>query len=249
MHLEGKTLVVTGAASGIGRATALEAAQSGARLALLDRNEAGLQETARLLPADQDVLLLPVDVADEQAVDDAMHYVRDRYTLIDAVINYAAVVADWGLPAELPDSLWDEVLAINLKGIVHVCRSALPAMSNRGAFVNTSSICGTARTCKTRAPYEAAKAAIVAFTRDLAVAYGPRGIRANTLVPGFIDTPMSHRLIAGNWERARAEEQRIPLRHIGQAAEVARVALFLASDAASYVTGSVLFVDGGLSLV
>jgi 3-oxoacyl-[acyl-carrier protein] reductase len=89
----------------------------------------------------------------------------------------------------------------------------------------------------------------VAFTRDLAAAYGPRGLRANVVVPGFIDSPMSRHLVAGREECARAEEQRIPLRRIGHPEEVAELTAFLASDAASYLTGSVIFVDGGLSLV
>jgi 3-oxoacyl-[acyl-carrier protein] reductase len=121
-------------------------------------------------------------------------------------------------------------------------------MGAGSVIINTSSIYGTARACATRAPYDIAKAGIVAFTRDLAVAYGPRGIRANVLVPGFIDTPMSRRLVEGHEERAMAVVERIPLRRLGLAEEVARVAAFLASDAASYVSGSVLFVDGGLSL-
>jgi NAD(P)-dependent dehydrogenase (short-subunit alcohol dehydrogenase family) len=248
MPLEGKYVLITGAASGIGQASAQVFAQAGARLALLDRDEAGLHMTAQLVGEEQEPLLLSVDVAQQEAVEQAIKIAQSQFGHLDVLMNNAAIVADWGLPADIPDSLWEEVVAINLKGVVYTCRFALPAMGAGSVIINTSSIYGTARACATRAPYDIAKAGIVAFTRDLAVAYGPRGIRANVLVPGFIDTPMSRRLVEGHEERAMAVVERIPLRRLGLAEEVARVAAFLASDAASYVSGSVLFVDGGLSL-
>ncbi|MBV9689565.1 MAG: SDR family oxidoreductase [Ktedonobacteraceae bacterium] len=248
MSLEGKRVLITGAASGIGQASAQIFAQAGARLALLDRDEMGLRATERLLESVQP-LLLTTDIADEKAVETAIKMALNRLGQIDVVMNNAAIVANWGLPHEISDSLWDEVFAINLKGVVYTCRHVLPVMETGGAIINTASVCGVTRACVMRAPYNIAKAGIVAFTRDLAVAYGPRGIRANVLVPGFIDTPMSRRLVKGHEESARAEEARIPLRRLGRADEVAQAAAFLASDAASYITGSVLFIDGGIALV
>jgi NAD(P)-dependent dehydrogenase (short-subunit alcohol dehydrogenase family) len=192
---------------------------------------------------------LITDVADEKAVETAIKTAWSQFGQIDVVMNNAAVLANWGLPHEIPAPLWDEIFAINLKGVVYTCRHALPVMHTGGAIINTASVNGVTRAHASRAPYDIAKAGIVAFTRDLAVAYGPRGIRANVLVPGFIDTPMSRRLVKGHEEAARAEVARIPLRRLGRADEVAQAAAFLASDAASYVTGSVLFIDGGIALV
>ncbi|PZW31899.1 NAD(P)-dependent dehydrogenase (short-subunit alcohol dehydrogenase family) [Thermosporothrix hazakensis] len=244
MSFEGKRVLITGAASGIGQASARLFAEEGAHLILLDRDEAGLHATGKTLPAE--TLLLTVDVADEQAVRAAVQEAGER---IDVVINSAAILANWGAPHEIPEELWNEVFSINLKGVVYTCRHALPLMRAGSAIINMASVCGVTRACTNRAPYNIAKAGIVAFTRDLAATYGPRGIRANTLVPGFIDTPMSRRLVQGHEEQARAEEGRIPLRRLGQADEVARAAVFLASEAASYITGSTLFVDGGIALV
>jgi NAD(P)-dependent dehydrogenase (short-subunit alcohol dehydrogenase family) len=249
MSLEGKRVLITGAASGIGQASAQIFSQAGARLALLDRDEAGLYATSQLLESTQEPLLLASDVSDEKAVEMAIKTAWNQFGQIDVVMNNAAIVANWGLPHEIPNTLWDEIFAINLKGVVYTCSHALPLMSEGGAIINTASVCGVTRACAMRAPYNIAKAGIVAYTRDLAVAYGPRGIRANVLVPGFIDTPMSRRLVKGHEEAARAEEARIPLRRLGRAHEVAQAAAFLASNAASYITGSVLFIDGGISLV
>jgi NAD(P)-dependent dehydrogenase (short-subunit alcohol dehydrogenase family) len=249
MDFKGKNVFITGAASGIGQASALLFARLGARLALLDRNETGLHTTSQLLEPCQQPLLLSTDIADQEAVEAAIKMAWSQFGQIDVLMNSAAIVADWGLPHDIPASLWDEVFAINLKGVVSTCRHVIPAMQKGGSIINVSSICGVSRPCATRAPYDIAKAGIVAFTRDLAVAYGPRGIRANALIPGFIDTPMSRRLVEGHEERARAEEARIPLRRLGRADEVAQAAVFLASDAAVYITGSALFVDGGISLV
>jgi NAD(P)-dependent dehydrogenase (short-subunit alcohol dehydrogenase family) len=245
MSLAGKVALVTGAASGIGLATARRLAADGARVAMVDRDKTALADA---VVGAEEPLRLCIDVAERGPVAAAVAEVAEECGGIDVLVNSAAIVEDWGLPADVPASTWTEVLAINLLGTVNVCNAAIPLMG-RGAIVNTSSICGTARACATRAPYDAAKAGIVAFTRDLAAAYGPRGLRANVVVPGFIDSPMSRHLVMGREDRARAEEQRIPLRRIGHPEEVAELTAFLASDAASYLTGSVIFVDGGLSLV
>jgi NAD(P)-dependent dehydrogenase (short-subunit alcohol dehydrogenase family) len=242
-----RVAVITGAASGIGLATARSCREAGMRVALIDRDADALERTTADEPSDGSLVLV-ADVADRQAIGSAIDEVVGRYGRIDALVNNAAVIDDYGPPAAVSDAVWDEVLAVNLRGVVHTCRAAVDVM-RRGAIVNTASICGTTRAFASRSPYNAAKAAIVSLTRDLAAAYGPRGIRANVVVPGFIDTPMSRRLIAGHEAQADAERQRIPLRRLGDAREVAQTTLFLISDAASYVNGSVLTVDGGLSIV
>ena len=242
-----RTTMVTGAASGIGLATARRFAEEGDRLVLLDRDEAGLEEVATDL-SEHELLVLTVDVSDREAVEGAVQAAVVRFGRLDVLVNHAAVLENWGLPAELSEQLWENVLAVNLQGVVHTCSVAIPAME-QGAIINTASVCGVVRACTNRSPYNAAKAALVSFTRDLAAAYGPRGIRANVVVPGFIDTPMSRRLAVGHAEQAEAERLRIPLRRIGRPEEVAAACSFLASEEASYVNGSSLVVDGGISIV
>jgi NAD(P)-dependent dehydrogenase (short-subunit alcohol dehydrogenase family) len=239
--------LVTGAASGIGLETARRLARKGDRLVLIDRNSDGLKKAAFGI-AGHKPLACAIDVGDRAAVETAVQQAIDQFGQLDVVLNLAAVVDNWGAPADLSERLWDDVLKVNLRGVVHTCNAAIPHMQ-RGAVVNAASVCGVLRACASRSPYNAAKAALVAFTRDLAAAYGPQGIRANVVVPGFIDTPMSRRLIVGNEEQAEAERQRIPLRRAGCPEEVAAVCAFLASEEATYVTGSIVTVDGGISIV
>ena len=228
-------------------ATARRFAREGDRLVLLDRDAGGLELVASEL-ADHETLALTVDVTDRDAVEGAVQAAVVRFGRIDVLVNHAAVLDNWGPPAELPAQLWEDILAVNMKGVVHTCSAAIPNMEE-GSVINTASICGVFRACPTRAPYNAAKAALVSFTRDLAAAYGPRGIRANVVVPGFVDTPMSRRLVTGHEEQAEAEVRRIPLHRMGRPEEVAAVCLFLASEDASYVNGGTFVVDGGISIV
>lgn len=242
----GKVCLVTGAASGIGRATARVLAREGASVWAVDVDEEGLKslaEEATLLGA------RALDVADPDSVRDAVSDLVARSGQIHACLTFAAVVANWGPPADIDDALWTRVLDVNLRGTTGVCRAVLPSMPPGGSIVTCSSIAGGLKPSPSRAPYTAAKAGIVAHTRDLAVAYGPQGVRVNTIIPGFIDTPMSRELVRGHEEQAEAERGRIPLRRLGTAHEVADAARFLVSDASSYITGATLVVDGGLSLV
>lgn len=245
-QINAQVYVVTGAASGIGRATATLLARSGGQVAALDIDEAGLKS----LTDDVDLLNhYALDVADATAVGEAVAQVAAGSGRIDGCLTFAATVDNWGPPAELDEQLWDRVLGVNLGGTTNVCTAAIPYLREGAAVVTCSSIAGGLKPSPARTPYTAAKAAIIAYTRDLAVAYGPRGIRVNTIIPGFVDTPMSRRLVRGHEQQAEAERARIPLRRLGTAEEVAEVARFLVSDAASYVTGATLVVDGGLSLV
>ncbi|MGW5677894.1 SDR family NAD(P)-dependent oxidoreductase [Streptomyces sp. NPDC003860] len=240
-----KVCLITGAASGIGRATARVLADAGASILAVDVDEAGLKSLA------EETALLgirPLDVSDPDAVRDVVLELVARAGEIHACLTFAAVVANWGPPDQINDELWTKVLNVNLRGTTDVCRAVLRSMPPGGSIVTCSSIAGGLKPSPSRAPYTAAKAGIVAHTRDLAVAYGPAGIRVNAIIPGFIDTPMSRRLVRGHEEQAEAERGRIPLRRIGTAHEVAKAAGFLVSDASSYITGTTLVVDGGLSL-
>lgn len=245
-ELSDKVYLVTGAASGIGRATCELFVDSGARVVGIDQNEAGLKSLA-----EQTTLMAHygMDVADRSAIREVIADVVKRAGRIDGCLTFAATVHNWGPPADLDDELWQRVLDVNLRGTTRVCGEAMSAIPAGGAIVTCSSIAGGLKPSPRRAPYTAAKAAIIAHTRDLAVAYGPTGVRVNTIIPGFVDTPMSQGLVRGHEEAAESERQRIPLRRLGDAREVAEVARFLVSDSASYITGTAITVDGGLSLV
>jgi len=247
MRFTNKVAVVTGAASGIGRETTRRLVEEGAVVVAIDIEADGLAALVTEHSPDT-VRACHLDVSDRPAVDAAVQAAVGELGRLDVVINLAATVDNWGLPADIAETTWQRVLAVNLRGVTHVCAAAL-RMTPELVIVNTSSIVGGLKPSATRAPYSAAKAAVIAYTRDLALAYGSRGVRANTIVPGFIDTPMSQRLVLGFEAQAEAEANRIPLRRLGRAAEVAESILFLASEDASYVNGAVLVIDGGLSLV
>ncbi|WP_082908489.1 SDR family NAD(P)-dependent oxidoreductase [Dietzia timorensis] len=245
-NLSDNIYLVTGAASGMGRATCELLADCGARVVGIDQNEEGLRSLGS-----QTTLLAQyaIDVADRSAIRDMVTDVLRQVGRIDGCITFAATVDNWGPPADLDDDLWQRVIEVNLRGTTRICGEIIEAIPAGGAIVTCSSIAGGLKPNPQRAPYTAAKAAVIAHTRDLAVAYGPSGVRVNTIIPGFVDTPMSKQLIRGNEAAAETERRRIPLRRLGEAREVAEVARFLVSDSASYITGTAVTVDGGLSLV
>lgn len=259
MRLSDRVVVVTGGASGIGRATALRCGAEGARVAILDLDESaarrvGDEATTRGAP---DTLGIACDVADESAVASAFAEVGRRLGPPDGVFANAGVEVD--TPAhETSYETWRQVLAVNLDGVFLTCKHALRAMLAAevpGAIVCTSSpnafvgYSGGGNAC-----YTASKGGISALVRSLAVDYAPAGIRVNAVVPGATDTPLmwaaadeAHRAEARRDIEARAREA-VPAARLGTPDEVARAVAWLLSDEASYVTGSHLFCDGGLTV-
>ncbi len=248
-RLRGKVAVVTGAASGIGAACALRFAEEGARIIGLDcRRDAG-EPWLRTEAAAEDARLVCVDVRAEEAVAAALAEVRDRHGRIDVVVNAAGVAG--GGPVHLaPEAEWDRVLDVNLKGTFLVCKHALPAMleRGRGSIVNVASVEGLEGS-EGGSAYNASKGGVVLLTRNMAMDYGRRGVRVNAVCPGFIDTPMLRDVFA-----PPAIAELLPrvvdahqLGRLGTPVEVANVALFLASDEASFVTGQAIAVDGGFT--
>jgi NAD(P)-dependent dehydrogenase (short-subunit alcohol dehydrogenase family) len=248
-RLDGKAALVTGAASGMGREICLRFAEEGARIAALDVDERGLQQTASSI---QDAVTLVVDVAEEDQVRDAVDRAAERFGGLHILVNCAGVLwrgRDVSV-LETDEAVWDRVFAINLKGIVWVSKHGVPRLidAGGGAIVNVGS---TSALLGDRVPqdaYTASKGAIISLTRNLAVQFAPHGIRANCIHPGFTDTPMQTvRTTDPEW--VRAAEAEIPLGRLGTARDVANAALFLASDDAAYVTGVELVVDGGSVIV
>jgi NAD(P)-dependent dehydrogenase (short-subunit alcohol dehydrogenase family) len=246
LEFDGELVVVTGAASGIGEAIALRFAQEGAAVALVDINAGGLQRVAdRIteLPAGR-CLTFVADVSDERAVYDLVDAVA-AHGRVSVLVNQAGIIrrADG---VDMPLELWDQVQRTNVTSMFLMCRSFIPRMlaDGGGAIVNCSS--GAAfESGRDLAAYSASKAAVVAFTRSLAVDYGPT-IRSNAVCPGLIETPGAYFDANDTVAQARREAAlRVPLARMGMPDEVAEVVVFLASQRARYCSGAAIMVDGG----
>ena len=248
-RLEGKVALVTGAASGMGREICVRFAEEGARIAALDVDERGLDETEA---AARDAATFVADVADEEQVWRAVDGAAERFGALHIIVNCAGVLwrgRDVSV-LETDEAVWDRVFAINLKGIVWACKHGVPRLieAGGGAIVNVGSTSALLGDSIPQDAYTSSKGAIISLTRNLAVQFAPHGIRANCIHPGFTDTPMQTvRTSDPEWVRAAVAE--IPLGRLGTARDVANAALFLASDEASYITGIELVVDGGSVIV
>jgi NAD(P)-dependent dehydrogenase (short-subunit alcohol dehydrogenase family) len=246
-RLDGKVAVITGAASGIGGACALRFALEGARIAGVDVQDPPGEHRNAVEKAGGDVLWTRADVRDEAAVERAIAEVRARFGRIDALVN-AAGVSGFGAVDELDAAEWDRVVGINLKGTYLVSKHVLRAMKAQraGCIVNLASIEGL-EGMQSQAAYNASKGGVVLLTRNMAIDYGPLGVRVNCLCPGFIETPMTD-MLKGPLEGIRRQFIDLHmLKRAGRPEEVAACALFLCSEDASFVTGHALVVDGGFT--
>jgi meso-butanediol dehydrogenase/(S,S)-butanediol dehydrogenase/diacetyl reductase len=231
-RFEGKIVIVTGAASGIGEATARRFSSEGACVALVDRNETPLANVAKDLPA-QFTLAHLADVSDSEAVGAMVATVVKRFGRLDVLVNNAGVF-EGGDPAEITDEQWRKVVA------------TLPHLEKtKGSIVNTASVSGTGGDWAA-SPYNAAKGAVVNLTRSLALDLGAKGVRVNSVCPSLTRTGMTADMMQDE-ELLAKFRKRIPLGRVCEPHEVAAVIAFLASDDASFVTGANVAVDGGVS--
>lgn len=258
-QLTGKVALVTGAAQGIGQAVATMLFTAGARLILTDRQADKLAQTvAALQEQGAEVLGRAADVTQATEVDALVRQGLEAYGAIDILVNNAGGSGNVGIDQidEISDELWDEIVDSNLKSAFVCSRAVVPHMRQRqqGTIINFSSLTakggfGPRGTSAARLPYAGAKSGIIGFTSQLSKDLGPSGIRVNAVMPGFVLTPPDAR-VAQRYRDLTPEEQAdmlsgIPLGRAGRPEEVAAVVLFLASDAASYVSGAVLEVGGG----
>ena len=249
MKLQGRVAIVTGGASGIGAASALLFAQEGAKVAVADQDAAGLEAAAaKIRAAGAEVLSFALDTTDKAEVDAAVTAIHAQWARIDVVMPCAGISPGGTVPS-LTEETWDHVFAVNVKGPFLWLKAALPIMieAKRGSVV----LIGSQLAVSSRgqnAAYVASKGAIASLARTMAVDHAKDGIRVNAIMPGVIDTPMPAKSLQRFADPAATRAQwaaRHPMNRFGRPEEVARAALFLASDDASFTTGSLLFVDGG----
>ncbi len=245
--LEGKTALITGAARGIGKAIAIKFAQEGANIAFTDLNRDENMEATEKEIADLGVKAkgYASNAADFAQTEEVVAAVKEDFGSIDILVNNAGITKD-GLMMRMTEAQWDAVIAVNLKSAFNFIHAVLPIMMRQrsGSIINMASVVGVHGNAG-QSNYAASKAGLIALAKSIAQEVGSRGIRANAIAPGFIETAMTAALP----EDVRKEwANKIPLRRAGQVADIANVATFLASDLSSYVSGQIIQVDGGMNM-
>ncbi|RGL01154.1 3-oxoacyl-[acyl-carrier-protein] reductase [Prevotella disiens] len=245
--LNGKTALITGAARGIGKAIALKFASEGANIAFTD-----LQIDENGKATETEIAALGVkckgyasNAADFEQSAEVVKQVKEEFGSIDILVNNAGITKD-GLMLRMTEAQWDAVIGVNLKSAFNFIHACVPVMMRQrgGSIINMASVVGVHGNAG-QANYAASKAGMIALAKSVAQEMGPKGIRANAIAPGFIDTAMTQELS----EEIRKEwVSKIPLRRGGQTEDIANTALFLASDLSSYISGQVLQVDGGMNM-
>ncbi|MBR5435285.1 MAG: 3-oxoacyl-[Muribaculaceae bacterium] len=245
--LEGKTALITGAARGIGKAIALRFAAEGANIAFTDLviDENGLQTQQEIVDLGVKAKGYASNAADFNQTKDVVAQIHNDFGSIDILVNNAGITKD-GLMLRMTEQQWDAVINVNLKSAFNFINAVVPIMmrQRKGSIINMSSVVGVHGNAG-QANYAASKAGLIALAKSIAQEVGSRGIRANAIAPGFINTAMTAALP----EDLRKEWiTRIPLRRGGEVDDIANVATFLASDMSAYVTGQVIQVDGGMNM-
>lgn len=259
-RIKGKVVIVTGAGSsgpgtGNGKATAILYAREGARVLLVDYNLEAAEETKRIIDEEGgDCITFRADVSKSSDCKSMVEKCIQTFGRIDILHNNVGIMMLGG-PVELTEEDWDRMMNVNLKSIFLTCKYALPYMEAQGSgsIINLSSMASIRSMRGTSVAYAASKAGIIAFTREVAIQYASKGIRVNAILPGLMNTPMVVALRAGNASERDIEEMMkrrdaaCPTGKQGDAWDVAYAALFLVSDEAKYITGTTLFVDGGIT--
>ncbi len=244
-RLEGRVAIITGGASGIGLATARLFVAEGARVVLADINADRLKSAVESLGAS--VLGKPTDVSDSQQVAQLVEMTIDKFGRLDVMFSNAGISARYNV-IDMPEDAFDRVISVNLRGGFLCAKHAIPRMleSGGGSLIFTASELALVGT-ENAAAYCASKTGLVGMTRAIAVDHAAQGIRVNALCPGPVNTPLLHGERSDPGEHEQSMIERMPVKRIGQPEELARAALFLASDDSSFMTGQMLVVDGGVT--
>jgi NAD(P)-dependent dehydrogenase (short-subunit alcohol dehydrogenase family) len=250
MRLEGKVALITGGGSGMGMVASRLFASEGAKVVLTDvADQAGEAVVAEIEVAGGEAVFVHADVSKEADAKAMVEATVDRFGRLDVLYNNAGVMPnDDGSVHTNTEAVWDQVLGINVKGVAFGCKYGIPAMIERGggSIINVASFVAWMGAATSQTAYTASKGAVLAMTREIAVEYARKGIRCNALCPGPIDTPLLAELLSDPARRQRRLIH-IPMGRLGRADELAKAALFLASDDSSFMTGASLIVDGGIT--
>jgi NAD(P)-dependent dehydrogenase (short-subunit alcohol dehydrogenase family) len=244
MRLRDRVALVTGGASGIGKATAELFAREGARVAVADYSADGRDTVQAIKNAGGEAIFVPVDVSDSGQVAKMVEAALQAYGRIDILFNGAGVLY-YGTVLETDEQAWNRVISINLTGTYLCCRAVLPHMIRQGSgsIINVASTVGAHDACANAVAYVTSKGGVTLFTKAMAIDHAKQGVRVNALVPGATDTPMIRKALTPEALEALAASH--PIGRLGRPEELAKAVLFLASDDASFVTGTAMYVDGG----
>jgi NAD(P)-dependent dehydrogenase (short-subunit alcohol dehydrogenase family) len=249
-RLDGKVALITGGASGMGMVASTMFASEGARVVLTDvADDLGEGVAERIRADGGQATYVHADVSQESEAEAMVAEAVRAYGGLHVLYNNAGVMlGDDGSVHATDESIWDTTLAINVKGVAHGCKYGIPAMidAGGGSVINVASFVAWMGAATSQTAYTASKGAVLAMTREIAIEYARRGVRCNALCPGPIDTPLLAELLSDPVRRQRRFVH-IPMGRLGRADELAKAALFLASDDSSFMTGASLIVDGGIT--
>jgi NAD(P)-dependent dehydrogenase (short-subunit alcohol dehydrogenase family) len=247
-RLDGKVALITGAGGGIGRATALRFGAEGARVVSVDADERAGQETVeQVRRSGGEAELVQADVCRAADVERMVAFAEQRFGALHVLFNNAGILPDEDTSiVDTPEDVFDRVIAVNLKGVFLGCKYGIPALlrAGGGSIINTSSLVAVMGSATSQIAYTASKGGVLALTREIAVEFARRGIRANALCPGPVNTPLLQSLLADPAFKARRFVH-LAMGRLAETREIANAALFLASDESSYVNGATFLVDGG----
>ena len=250
MRLEGKVALITGGASGMGKVASQLFADEGAKVVLTDVSDVAGEATAvEVMASGGEALYVHADVSKESDAKAMVDAAIERFGRLDVLYNNAGIMpGEVGSVHLTTEDVWDKVLAVNVKGVAFGCKYGIPAMleTGGGSIINVASFVAWLGAATSQTAYTSSKGAVLSMTREIAVEYARKGIRCNALCPGPIETPLLMQLLSDEEKRQRRFVH-IPMGRLGQALELAKAALFLASDDSSFMTGASLIVDGGVT--
>ena len=251
MRLRDKVVLITGGASGMGRLAAVTFAREGARVVAVDVSaKAGDDVAGEITHHGGQALFVQGDVGREEQVRIAVRRAVERFGRLDVLYNNAGIFPEQdGSVVDIEEAVWDQVMNVNLKGLYLCCKHGIPELirAGGGSVINVASFVALVGCTVPQDAYTASKGGVIALTKSLAVQFGPKRIRTNAIAPGPIETPLLMSWLLNNPEAKQLRLNRIPLGRFGRPEDIVQMALYLASDESTWVNGSVLVVDGGIT--